>query len=271
MKPFAVTYRDYIEKVGKVNDSNFSLETIARVERPLAFLYQDWFKVDLQGLQRLPNEGPVLIVGNAGGIMPWAGVMLMYALMSDKQHPRKLHILADLDWIEDERLYNFLREIGFVPWNADNAKRLFAEGQTVMMFPEGSAGAMKPFAERYRVRSFDWTNLLPAVEMKIPIVPLATLGPDESFPMGANIEPLAKLLSLPAFPLTATFPWLPFPMNIFALPIQWKMRALKSCDYEVGESRDEIEESAKRQALFLEGEIQAELNRMLRARLRKVR
>lgn len=268
MTSFVSSYRGFIRTARKTNDTNFNLKTVARIERPLAFLFEDWFKVDLLGLQRLPKEGPVLIVGNAGGILPWAGVMLMYALMSDKQNPRRLHILADLDWIEDERIYNFMREIGFVPMNADNARRLFSERQTVLMFPEGSAGALKPFGERYRLRNIDWTTLMPAIEMKVPIIPMATLGPDESFPMGMNIEPLAKLLSLPAFPVTATFPWLPFPANFLALPVKWKMRLMKPVEYEPAATRPDVEERSKTLALFLEGEIQSELNRLLRVRIK---
>lgn len=244
------------------------MKTIAQAERLLAFLYQDWFKVNLQGLQYLPKEGPVLLVGNAGGVFPWAAFMLMYALMSDKQAPRRLHILANLDGIEDERLYNFLREIGFVSYSADNARKLFADGETVVIFPEGACGALKPYSERYRLRSLDWTQLMPAIEARVPILPLATIGPDESFPMVANLQPIAKLLSLPAFPITATFPWLPFPANFLALPIKWKMRVLKAVDYGSPLSRDEVEEAAKKQALFIEGDIQAELNRLLRMRIR---
>lgn len=265
---FAIQYREYIKTALKNSDSNFNIKTVAKIERPLAFLFQDWWKVDLTGLDRLPKEGPVLIVGNAGGILPWAALMLMYALMADKKDPRKLHVLVDMDWIEDERLYNFAREIGFMPANADNARKLFSEGQTVMIFPEGNCGALKPFGERHRLRGFDWTTLLPAVEMNVPMVPLATLGPDESFPMGMNIEPLAKLLDLPAFPVTPFFPFLPFPVNFFSLPAKWKMRLLKPVEYEPVSARDQIEETSKRQALFLEGEIQAELNRLLRHRIK---
>jgi 1-acyl-sn-glycerol-3-phosphate acyltransferase len=268
MPSFELTYKDYIRAVEESGDSNFSIETMARAERVLGFLYQDWFKVDMKGLERLPQTGPVLIVGNAGGILPWAATMLMYALMSDKKHPRRLTVLADMDWIEDERLYNFLREIGFMPLNADNARRLYSEGQTVMVFPEGQSGFLKPFAERYRLRSFDWTILMPAVEAGVPVIPLATLGPEESFPVARNVEWLAKLLSLPAFPLTPFFPFLPFPANLLSIPVKWKMRVLKPIDYEKVKERDQIEETSKRLALFIEGEIQAEINRMLRVRVK---
>ena len=252
---FTRTYSKYIRNVLKGDHPDFSLKTIASIEPFLSFLYQDWWKVEFSGFKHLPQSGPAL--------------MLLYALMRDRARPRRLNILCDMDWIEDERLYCWLRETGFSPWSAEHAKKLFAEGQTVVIFPEGLSGAVKPFSERYRLRRFDWTRIMPAVEQNVPIVPMATLGCDESFPVGMNLEKLSKLLSLPAFPITPFFPWYPFPANLaLSLPVKWKMRLLKQADYKQIGSRDELEETASRQALFLEGDIQAELNRLLRARIK---
>lgn len=264
----ASSYRNYIRAARKGRDFGYSVKTALRAAPLLGFLYEEWWQVKLGGHKHIPKSGPVLFVGNAGGVVPWAGLMLLYALMKDAHHPRRLNILADIDWIEDERVYSALREIGFVSWSADNAKRLFAEGEAVVVFPEGTAGAIKPFGERYRLRPFDWTKLMPAIDAHVPIVPLATIGPDESFPVGTNLEGLAKFLSLPAFPVTAAFPWLPFPANIFSLPVRWKLHCMKPLEYSAPHSREELQETAKTVALFAEGEVQAELNRMLRERVK---
>ena len=146
MKSFGRSYSQYREEVAsKVDLFGFDMDTVTPLAPALGFLFHDWWKVDLTGLEYLPKKGPALIVGNQGSFLPWPGLMLLYALMSQKSHPRRLSILADMDWIDDERLYNFLREIGFVSWSADNAKRLFAAGETVLVFPEGTAGAVKQF------------------------------------------------------------------------------------------------------------------------------
>jgi 1-acyl-sn-glycerol-3-phosphate acyltransferase len=110
----------------------------------------------------------------------------------------------------------------------------------------------------------------PAIDAKVPIFPLATVGPDESFPVGQNIEWLAKFLDLPAFPVTPAFPFLPFPANLFSLPVHWKMRVMKPLDYQKTTSRTELEETSKSVALFGEGEVQAELNRLLRKRIKSL-
>jgi hypothetical protein len=267
---FTKTYERYIENVANSNGFGYDLKTLARSEAILSFLYKYWWRVDLTGLQHLPIEGPALIVGNSGSIWHWPGLMLLYAMMKDKTSPRRLNIVCDLDFIEDERLYSLLVELGFVPWSADNLKDLFDSGEIVAVFPEGMPGLFKSFSERYRLRNFDWTRIFPAIEKHIPIYPLVTLGCDESFPQITNIEAVARYLSLPAFPITPFMPLLPFPFSLASFPIRWKMRLMKAITYKGKGTRHELEESAKKEAFFLEGEIQAELNRLLRSRIKSI-
>ena len=146
-----------------------------------------------------------------------------------------------------------MRELGLNP-----------EKPMVAIFPEGVPGLAKPYMGRDRLNVFDWVKLFPAVEEGVPIFPLATLGCDESVPILTNMEKTAKLLNLPAFPITPFFPWLPFPLNLGSLPTKWHMSLIKPLNYEKTVDRDQLEETAMRQSQFAEGEIQAELNRLLR-------
>ncbi len=265
---FSDTYKSYIKVARKSTQFGSSLKTMAQLEPMLSWLYKHWWHVECQGLERLPQEGPALIVGNTSGIIPWSGIMLAYALMVKKAFPRRLNILCEMGWIEDERLHHLARELGFVPWSADNAKKLFQNGELVAVFPEGIQGAVKPFAERYRLREFDWTRILPAIEENVKIYPVATLGCDESFPIITNLDGLAKVLDVPAFPITPFMPLLPFPLNMASLPGHWKMRIMKAAEYDKVESRNERYETALSLSKNLEGEVQAELNRLLRGRIK---
>lgn len=268
-RAFATKYRPYLKSALK-GDRHFGYDVrkLAKVEPLLAFLYNDWWRVNFTGLERLPSNGPALIAGNTSGLLPWPAAMLAYALMQSRENPRRLNIVADLDWVEDENLYRTLVEIGFVPWSSANIKRLFAAGELVAIFPEGLAATTKPFTQRYRLMDFDWTQLLPAVEENVPIFPLATLGCDEAVPSLGNLPAIARLIELPAFPITPFFPWFPFPLNIASLPVKWTMSILKNDSYVQSDNRDNIEETAKSQSRFVEGEIQAELNRGLRKRIK---
>lgn len=269
MQHFTETYKDYVKDALQADRYfGFDVRAVAKAEPFLRFLYKDWWKVECKGLDQLPKDGPALIVGNSAGLIPWTALMLMYALMSNPDHPRRLSVVADLDWLKDERLYSLLVQLGFVPWSSANLKRLFAKNEIVAIFPEGLSATAKPFAERYRMLEFDWTRLLPAVEENVPIFPVATLGCEESVPTIGNFSKLAKFLSMPAFPVTPFFPWFPFPFNLGSLPVRWRMAVLRGLTYPQGTDRDNIEETAKQQSRFVEGEIQAELNRLLRSRIK---
>lgn len=271
MMSFTEVYREYIRTARKSTQFGSSLKTMAAFEPYLGFLFKTWWRVQLKGLERIPGEGPALIVGNTGGILPWSGVMLAYALMTRPANPRRLTICCEMDWIEDERLHHLGRELGFAPWSSENVKRLFDAGELVAVFPEGLQGALKPFSERYRVRDFDWTRILPALEEHTPVIPLATVGCEESFPVATNLTALADWMELPAFPLTPFMPLLPFPVNVLgSFPVGWNMSVLKPLDYPKGNTREEIFQTAIPSARQLEGEIQAELNRLLRQRVKAI-
>jgi hypothetical protein len=137
MSNFATSYRRYAKTALKADRYfGFDVRSVAKVEPVLAFLYNKWWQVELKGLRRLPKHGPALLVGNSAGLIPWPAMMLIYALMQN-QNPtqRRLSIVADLDWLSDERLHNLLVQVGFVPWSSANLKRLFAKGEMVAIFP----------------------------------------------------------------------------------------------------------------------------------------
>jgi 1-acyl-sn-glycerol-3-phosphate acyltransferase len=269
MTNFVSTYREFVRQSAKSDRYwGFDLRALARLEPFLSFLYFDWWKVKFDGLDRLPEKGPAVIVGNQGSVLPWQALMLIYGLMSNAKNPRRVHIMCDLDWIDDERLNAFLVEIGFVPWSSASMKRLFAKGEIVAIFPEGVAGLSKPYSQRYRLQEFDWTRLLPAVEEGVRIFPLSALGCDEAVPLLHNAGRLAKFLKMPYFPVSPFFPWFPFPLNLASRPIPWKMNLMKEMKYEKCEDRDALEDETKSLSRRLEGEIQAQLNRDLRHRFK---
>jgi 1-acyl-sn-glycerol-3-phosphate acyltransferase len=59
-----------------------------------------------------------------------------------------------------------------------------------------------------------------ALRTGAPIVPVAVVGSEEIYPMLANLRRLARLLGLPYFPVTPTFPALG-PLGAIPLPSKW--------------------------------------------------
>jgi 1-acyl-sn-glycerol-3-phosphate acyltransferase len=270
MAAFEAKYPAFVENARQLDDHfGFDLSVLARTEPLLNFLHQFWWRIQLKGFERLPKTGPALITCNTSGIVPWPGLMLIYSLLAKVETPRRVNLTIDMDGVEDQRLYNFLTEIGFVPWSADNAKKLLSQGQLVAVFPESRTASMgKSIWMRNRISEFDWTKFLPAVELGVPIFPLSTLGIDECNPVLFNLEGLARFVGWKAFPITPFFPILPFPFNLATLPLPWEMTILPANDYKTPRAREEQQRLAKEQAFLAEGDIQAEINRRLRIRHR---
>ena len=94
---------------------------------------------------------------------------------------------------------------GGVVANPHNAYRLLREqGQLALVFPEGSKGPSKTFAERYQLRRFGRGGFVEiAMRAGVPIVPIAVVGSEEAMPILFRIPALGRLLRLPYFPVTA--------------------------------------------------------------------
>ena len=102
-----------------------------------------------------------------------------------------------------------------------DAERLLARGEVVGVWPEGFKGIGKPFTDRYRLQRFGRGGFVAAaVRTRTPIIPTAIVGAEEIYPMIANAKTLARILGLPYFPITPTFPWLG-PLGLVPLPSKW--------------------------------------------------
>jgi 1-acyl-sn-glycerol-3-phosphate acyltransferase len=73
-------------------------------------------------------------------------------------------------------------------------------------------GLNKPWSERYRLQKFGRGFMRLALESGVPIVPVGVVGAEEQAPALVDLQPLARLLSMPAFPITPTI--LPFPLPV---------------------------------------------------------
>ena len=101
----------------------------------------------IEGLEHLPEHGPVFIVANTNSHIPWPALMLIYALMR-KGNQRRVNVLTDMDVIGDERIILWLRSLNFMPWSYDSAKKLLEQGELLLVFPEqtGGRGDAMPYA-----------------------------------------------------------------------------------------------------------------------------
>ncbi|MBI5512590.1 MAG: acyltransferase family protein [Deltaproteobacteria bacterium] len=213
-----VAMRDRFEEV---DDFGYDARYEARWRPLFDFLYDRWWRVDVEGIENVPSTGPVALVANHSGALPWDGVMLAAALR--KEHPAKRQVR----WLAEDFIFHFpflgaySNRLGAVRACQENAERLLRSGACVGVFPEGVKGLAKLYAERYRLQRFGrGGHIKLALRTGTPLVPVTIVGAEEASP---NVLPsgfLARLLGVPYVPLTPTFPWLG-PLGLLPAPSKW--------------------------------------------------
>ena len=189
----------------------------------LDFLYDTWWRVRAVGAGEIPDRGPVLFVANRSGVLPYDGLMIAHAVAREHPTRRRPRFLV-ADWLSTLPFAQpLLARLGGVRACRENADSLLANGHSVVAFPEGQRGALKPYHERYKLQRFgrgEFVSL--AVRRRAALVPVAVTGAEEVHPVLAVPSLTRQLLGFP-LPLTPTFPMLG-PLGLVPLPSQWRIR-----------------------------------------------
>jgi 1-acyl-sn-glycerol-3-phosphate acyltransferase len=198
--------------------------TAARVLPFLDFLYTRYFRVDVEGVEHLPDQGRALIVANHSGTLPYDAAMLMHAVRKETGGRRELRPLVEDFVFHFPYLGTFINRIGGVRACQENAERLLAREELVAVFPEGIKGMGKLYSERYQLQRFGRGGFIKlALRTRAPIIPCAIVGAEEIQPILGKVTFLARALGIPYIPITPTFPWLG-PLGLVPLPTKWTLR-----------------------------------------------
>jgi 1-acyl-sn-glycerol-3-phosphate acyltransferase len=215
----------------EVDEFGFDRELTEAVFHPLLrLLYRGWFRTEVFGAEHLPESGPGLVVGNHSGTIAVDALMLSLAVHDEHPAHRHLRLLgADLVFRLPILSELVRKSGGTVACNPD-AERLLRAGELVGVFPEGFKGVGKRYADRYKLQRFGRGGFVSAaLRTGTPIVPVAIVGAEEIYPLIGDIKPLARLLGIPYFPVTPTFPWLG-PLGAIPLPSKWLIEFCEPID-----------------------------------------
>ena len=177
----------------------------------LASLY---FRADVRGLDRIPAEGPVLLVGNhSGGNVPPDTFVFTLAFCSYFGVERPFYQLAH-NLVVSAPPLGSLRKFGTVAANHENAQLALESGAALLVYPGGDYEVFRPSWER-NVVDFGGRKgyVRLAREAGVPIVPVASVGGQESVLFISRGQWLAKLLMvdkllrLKSVPIAIAPPW----------------------------------------------------------------
>jgi 1-acyl-sn-glycerol-3-phosphate acyltransferase len=214
-------------------------------------IYRSWFRVEWEGLEKIPREGGALLVANHAGAIPHDAPVIMHGIESELD--RAVYGMADYFFRTVPVVGTMWSRTGGVVANPHNAYRLLREqGQLALVFPEGTKGPSKTFAERYQLRRFGRGGFVEiAMRAGVPIVPIAVVGSEEAMPILFRIPALGRLLRLPYFPVTANMVAMG-PLGILVpFPAKLKLRVMDPVTFDVPPdlgrySRSKVMEAAEK-------------------------
>lgn len=230
-------------------------------------VYRNWFRVEWEGLEKIPQRGGALLVANHAAAIPSDAPVIMHGIETELGRP--VYGLADTFFRTVPVVGTLWSRVGGVPAHPDNAYRLLHDqGQLVLAFPEGAKGPAKTFDERYQLRRFGRGGFVEiAMRAGVPVIPIAVVGAEESMPILFRIPSVAKALGLPYVPLTANM-LVAGPLGLFAyFPAKFKLQVLDPVHFDVPSGQERYSRSrVMDESEAIRDRIQVALYDMLRAR-----
>lgn len=192
------------------------------IVRPfLTFLYQFYFRVETAGLENIPIDGRALLVVNHSGQLPWDGMMVGTAILTEHPAQRLVRGLYAAMLPGIPYISTLLVRLGQTLATVENGTRLLEKDELVMVFPEGYKGTSKPFRDRYRLGRFGRGGFAQmALNTGAPIIPVSVVGSEETYITLAKLPTFTEITGIPYLPITLRFPWLGL-LGIVPLPTKW--------------------------------------------------
>ncbi len=229
-------------------------------------IYKHWFRVEWEGLEKIPPGGALLVANHAGAI-PSDAPAIMHGIETELGRP--IYGLADNFFRNVPVVGTLWSRLGGLPAHPDNAYRLLREqDQLVLVFPEGTKGPAKTFNERYKLRRFGRGGFVEiAMRAGVPVVPIAVVGAEESMPILLRLPSVAKAFGLPYVPVTANM-LVAGPLGVAAyFPAKFKMKVLDPVRFEVPPDQERYSRSrVMDESEAIRDRIQSALYEMLRKR-----
>jgi 1-acyl-sn-glycerol-3-phosphate acyltransferase len=206
-------------------------------------IYSKWFRVEWDGLEKIPTEGGALLVANHAGAIPSDAPVIMHGIEKELQRP--VYGLADYFFRTVPVVGTLWARSGGVSARPANAYRLLKEQQQLaLVFPEGTKGPSKSFTDRYQLRRFGRGGFVEiAMRAGVPVIPIAVVGSEEAMPVLFRLPTLAKALGLPYFPVTANLLAMGPLGVVMPFPAKMKLRVLDPVTFDVPPDQERYSKS----------------------------
>lgn len=188
---------------------------LVRDVMPLAWIVASlWFRAEVRGLHHIPRDRPVLLVGNhSGGNMTPDSFVFALGFASHFGPERPLHVLVH-NLVSAYPGLGVLRRLGTLQADPEVARHALDDGSCVLVYPGGDREAHRPSWESATIELGERSGFVRlALEAGVPIVPVVSIGGQETALFLGHGERLAQALGLDrslrlkTMPLSLALPW----------------------------------------------------------------
>jgi 1-acyl-sn-glycerol-3-phosphate acyltransferase len=197
-----------------------------------------YFRAEVRGLDSVPAAGGALVVSNHSGGMFTPDVLVFAPAFYDKfGFDRPVYTLAHYG-VFIGPLSGWLRRAGVIEASRENAAKALRDGAVVLVFPGGDYDSYRPtFTENVIDFAGRTGYVRTAIETGVPIVPMVSIGAQETQLFLARGDSIARRLGLTRArmeiaPISIGFPFglsMIFPPNL-PLPSKIVTRVLEPID-----------------------------------------
>jgi 1-acyl-sn-glycerol-3-phosphate acyltransferase len=189
----------------------------------LRALSRVYFRAEVEGLDNIPADGPVLLVGNHSGGTLIADTFVFAQAFYDHFGPlRRFHQLAHDLVFKLPGARASLSRYGTVPASPENMGRALGQDAALLVYPGGDHETYRPSWESDRIDFAGRTGFAKlALEHQVPIVPVVAIGGQETALFLGQGRDLARRLRLDTLLRLKVFPAQvapPFGLTVLDLP-----------------------------------------------------
>ena len=190
-----------------------------------------WFRMEIEGWERLPDP-PCLLIGiHSGAPFVWDAWTVGIQWWRRFGDERVLHGTAHDVLMAAPGLGSYFRKMGVLPAAPDSIATALAAGRDVALWPGGEIDSLRPWTERDEAKLGGRTGFVKmAIGAGVPIVPIATVGGADAMPVLFSGRQLASALQLDRiarlkmFPIALSAPWGIGPAVLPEIPFPTKIR-----------------------------------------------
>src|SRR3954454_809191 len=166
-----------------------------------------WFRMEIDGWERIPSPPALLIGIHSGAPFVWDAWTVGIQWWREFGDERPLHGTAHDALMAAPLIGSYFRKMGVLPAAKDSMSSALAAGHDVALWPGGEVDSLRKWTERDKAILAGRKGFVRmAMGAGVPIVPIATVGGPDSMPVLATGRRLAQALQLDKVARLKMFP-----------------------------------------------------------------